>query len=415
MKTLTPWIDIPESSDFSIYNLPFGIYSTKENGPRAGVAIGDKILDLTYAANLDIFSGLNIDPSIFKKSYLNEFIACGKSVTSKVRLTIQEELCDTNSILKNIDHVFVDMKNATMHIPVKVGDYTDFYSSMEHATNVGKLFRDPENALLSNWRHLPVAYHGRASSIVESGVDIHRPKGQILNDQDVPLFAPTQKLDFELEVAFITGKKTEMGSSISTDEAEDYIFGLVLFNDWSARDIQKWECRPLGPFLGKNFASSISPWVVPFEALEPFRTEGPAQKPEPLEYLKSNGAKNFDIHLEAAIQTGTGNSPVTVSQTNFKYMYWNMAQQLAHHTVNGCNINVGDMMASGTISGSDPGSYGSMLELSDGGTTPLDLGNGEKRTFLEDHDTVIVKGFSEKNGIRVGFGEVKSKILPANK
>lgn len=414
METLTSWIDIPESSDFSIYNLPFGIYSTKEEGPRAGVAIGDKILDLTYAANLDVFSELNIDPSIFTKSYLNDFIACGKSVTSRVRLTIQKELCDTNSILKNIDHVFVDMKDATMHIPVKVGDYTDFYSSMEHATNVGKLFRDPENALLSNWRHLPVAYHGRASSIVESGVDIHRPKGQILNEQDVPVFAPTQKLDFELEVAFITGKKTEMGSSISTDEAEDYIFGLVLFNDWSARDIQKWEYRPLGPFLGKNFASSISPWVVPLEALEPFRTEGPAQKPEPLEYLKSSGAKNFDIRLETAIQTGTGNSPVTVSETNFKYMYWNMSQQLAHHTINGCNINVGDMMASGTISGSAPGSYGSMLELSDGGKTPIDLGNGEKRTFLEDDDTVIMKGFSEKNGIRVGFGEVKSKILPAN-
>ena len=413
MQSLNPWLTIPEKSDFTIYNLPFGIYSTSDEGPRAGIAIGDKVLDLAFVANLGIFAGLDFNHSVFGKKYLNDFIALGKSITNEVRLRVQRELCDENSILKEVNGLFLNKDDVSMHMPVKVGDYTDFYSSLEHATNVGKMFRDPENALLPNWRYMPVAYHGRASSIIVSGVDINRPKGQIKEEDKPPELAPTQKLDFELEVAFITGKKTELGESVSTSNAEEYIFGLVLFNDWSARDIQKWEYRPLGPFLGKNFASSVSPWIIPLEALEPFRVSGPDQEPKPLEYLQYSGSKSFDIHLEAKIQPEKSKNPVTVTKTNFKNLYWNMAQQLAHHTVSGCNINVGDMMASGTISGSGPDTYGSMLELSWGGSKEIDLGGGEKRTFLKDNDTVIMSGFAEKKGVRVGFGEVKSKVLPA--
>jgi fumarylacetoacetase len=275
------------------------------------------------------------------------------------------------------------------------------------------MFRDPENALLPNWKHLPVGYHGRASSIVVSGTPIHRPKGQFKDpDMESPVFGPSRRLDFELELAFITGKSTKLGDSVEVGEAEEYIFGFVLFNDWSARDIQAWEYVPLGPFLGKNFGSSISPWVVTLEALEPFRVAGPVQEPEVLDYLKSKGNHNFDIQLEVMIQPD-GKKASKVCTSNFKYMYWNIAQQLAHHTVNGCNINVGDMMASGTISGSAEDSFGSMLELSWKGTKPVKLEDGDERRFIEDGDTVIMKGFSEKEGIRVGFGEVASQILPA--
>jgi fumarylacetoacetase len=309
--------------------------------------------------------------------------------------------------------VMVNRKEAEMLLPVKIGDYTDFYSSIEHATNVGAIFRDPDNALLPNWKHLPVGYHGRASSIIPSGVPIHRPKGQFKDpDMEKPAFGPSRRLDFELELAFITGKQTKLGDSISTSEAEDYIFGFVLFNDWSARDIQAWEYVPLGPFLGKSFASSISPWVVTIEALEQFRIEGPVQEPEVLDYLKYDRLGNFDLKLEVYIQP-EGQKASKVTTSNFKYMYWNVAQQLAHHTVNGCNINVGDMMASGTISGKDETSYGSMLELSWKGTKAVKLETGEERKFIEDGDTVIMKGFGEKDGIRVGFGEVSAKVLPA--
>jgi fumarylacetoacetase len=298
-------------------------------------------------------------------------------------------------------------------MPVKIGDYTDFYSSIEHATNVGKMFRDAENALLPNWKHLPVGYHGRASSIIPSGVPIHRPKGQFKEaEMEAPVFGPSKRLDFELELAFITGKSTKLGDSVSTAEAEDYIFGFVLFNDWSARDIQAWEYVPLGPFLGKSFGSSISPWVVTLEALEPFRTQGPTQEPEVLPYLKSEKPGNFDINLEVYVQP-EGKSASKVCTSNFKYMYWNIAQQLAHHTINGCNINVGDMMASGTISGPTEDSFGSMLELSWKGTRPVKLETGEERRFIEDGDTVIMKGFAEKDGIRIGFGEVSSQVLPS--
>lgn len=300
-----------------------------------------------------------------------------------------------------------------MMMPIHVSNYTDFYSSIEHATNVGKMFRDPANALLPNWKHLPVGYHGRASSIVVSGVNIHRPKGQMKPaDAEKPIFGASKQLDFELEMAFIVNKNTNLGESISTAEAEDAIFGMVIFNDWSARDIQSWEYVPLGPFLGKNFGSSISPWVVTLEALEPFRTASPKQEPEVLDYLKFEGNKNFDINLEVFLQPENSEENL-ISRSNYKFMYWNMAQQLAHHTINGCNVEVGDIYASGTISGSEKTSFGSMLELTWRGTEPLKLSNGEERKFIEDNDTIIMRGFSEKNGIRVGFGVVKGKILPA--
>lgn len=411
-STLNPWIQIPESSDFSIYNLPFGIFSTAESQKRVGVALGDQIIDLVEVFNLGVLDGLSVTKSVLINDFLNDFISLGKSSTNNVRKQLQQHLCDATSPLKSAPHIFINQANATMHLPVRIGDYTDFYSSIEHATNVGKMFRDPANALLPNWRHLPVGYHGRASSIIVSGHDVHRPKGQTKPADGPPEFGPSKRMDFELEMAFIVGKSTEIGDTVSTDDAEDYIFGMVLFNDWSARDIQKWEYVPLGPFLGKSFASSISPWIVTLDALDQFRVEGPTQDPEVLPYLSYNGVKNFDVNLEVLIQPESEEAS-TVSVSNFKYMYWNMAQQLAHHTVNGCNLNVGDMMASGTISGKEPNSYGSMLELSWAGSKVVELQNGQERKFLQDGDTVIMKGYAEKDGARVGFGEVRSKLLAA--
>ena len=409
---MDPWVDIPENSDFSIHNIPFGIFFSEKIGSRVGVSIGDKILDLVKAFDLGIFQNFSFDRNVFDNNYLNDFISLGKLTTSSVRLHIQSELCNKNSILRKNEEAFIDKETIKMQLPVLIRDYTDFYSSIEHATNVGKMFRDPENALLPNWRHLPVGYHGRASSIVVSNTPIRRPKGQVIKpNTDMPVLEPSSKIDFELEMGFIIGKSTKLSCSLTTDNAEDYIFGKVLFNDWSARDIQKWEYVPLGPFLSKNFASSISPWVVTMEALEPFRVAGPTQQPEVLPYLSYRGLKNFDINLEVSIKPLNKNESL-LSSSNFKYMYWNMAQQLTHHTINGCNLNVGDLMASGTISGRESGSYGSMLELSWGGKNPIKLESGETRSFIEDFDTIIMKGHCEKNGIRVGFGEVRSQLLP---
>ena len=415
-KALNTWVEIPKNSDFTIYNLPFGVFKSKKLSPRIGIAIGDKIVDLSILDQEGFFANMFLPEGIFLKESLNELIGLGKVQTRKIRERVQVLLLADNEKLR--DHqsrgkAMVNRKEAEMLMPVKIGDYTDFYSSIEHATNVGKMFRDPENALLPNWKHLPVGYHGRASSIIPSGVPIHRPKGQFKeSDMEAPVFGPSKKLDFELELAFITGKSTKLGDSVSTAEAEDYIFGFVLFNDWSARDIQAWEYVPLGPFLGKSFGSSISPWVVTLEALELFRTQGPIKEPEVLPYLKSEKPGNFDINLEVYIQP-EGKTASKVCTSNFKYMYWNIAQQLAHHTINGCNINVGDMMASGTISGPTEDSFGSMLELSWKGTKPVKLETGEERRFIEDGDTVIMKGFAEKDGIRVGFGEVSSQVLPS--
>lgn len=410
MTTLKTWVSVPHNSDFSIYNLPFGIFSVNDDQPRAGIAIGAQIVDLVVVSELGL---IEVNANYFNQSTLNAFIALGKKITNKVRLDIQQLLVIENSPLKNHPEAFVQQEDATMHLPVQVGDYTDFYSSIEHATNVGKMFRDPENALLPNWRHIPVGYHGRASSIVVSGTDIHRPMGQVkTNEMETPVFQASGRLDFELEMGFIIGKTTQLGERIAVENASEHIFGLVLFNDWSARDIQKWEYVPLGPFLGKSFASSMSPWIVTLEALEPFKVQGPKQDPAVLSYLQYEGAKNYDIQLEVGMSSKSSEEKI-ISRSNFKYMYWNMMQQLAHHTVNGCNVNVGDVMASGTISGKGESSYGSLLEISWGGKKPFELKDGSKRTFVEDKDTITLKGFAEKEGVRVGFGEVTGTILPS--
>ena len=407
------WIKVDKNSDFSIYNLPFGIFSESDQIKRVGIAIGDHVIDLYAAYELGVFKDLNFDISVLESDYLNDFIALGKAVTVKVRADIQFELCTENSVLKSHPSVFIKQSVVTMHLPVKVGDYTDFYSSIEHATNIGTMFRDPDNALLPNWKHLPVGYHGRASSIIVSGQNVHRPKGQVvLEAGSPPTFQASTRVDFELEMGFIIGKPSSLGDSVSTENADTYIFGKVLFNDWSARDIQKWEYVPLGPFLAKSFASSMSAWVVTLEALEPFRVDGPLQQPAVLPYLNSIGSRNYDINLEVAIQPKNCKQ-TTVSHSNFKYMYWNMNQQLAHHTVNGCNLNVGDLMASGTISGKDPISYGSMLELTWAGSKPVELNEGGTRKFIQDNDTVIMRGYCEKGPIRIGFGSVSSTLLKA--
>ena len=407
------WIKIDQHSDFSIYNLPFGVFSESDHIKRIGVAIGDQVLDLYAAFELGIFKDVDFDVKVLESDSLNDFIALGKSTTVKVRELIQAELCTANSVLKSHPSVFIKQSSVQMHLPVKVGDYTDFYSSIEHATNIGTMFRDPDNALLPNWKHLPVGYHGRASSIIVSGENVYRPKGQVVLDPNAPpSFQASTRVDFELEMGFIIGKSTKLGDSVSTAAAEEYIFGKVLFNDWSARDIQKWEYVPLGPFLAKSFASSMSPWVVTLEALEPFKISGPTQQPAVLPYLSFEGPKNYDIQLEVSIQPKNCQETV-VSQSNFKYMYWNMNQQLAHHTVNGCNLNVGDLMASGTISGKRSDSYGSMLELSWAGSKPVELTEGGPRKFIEDNDTVIMRGHCQKGAIRVGFGAVKSTLLKA--
>jgi fumarylacetoacetase len=415
---LKSWVEVPKGSDFPIQNLPFGIFKTRYLSPVAGVAIGNHVLDLVYLHENGFLDGLGLPPGIFNQRYLNDFMALGKKKSREVRERVSELLrSDHDELKSNIaarEIALIPMNEAQMLIPVRIPNYTDFYSSEEHATNVGTMFRDPKNALLPNWKHLPVGYHGRASSIVVSGTSIHRPKGQIKPlDTELPVFCPTHKLDFELEVAFLTCSETKLGQSISTREAEDHIFGFVLFNDWSARDIQQWEYVPLGPFLGKNFGSTMSPWIVTMDALEPFRVAGPEQHPHVLPYLSYEGSKNFDIRLEVLIQPNHSEA-TTVCRSNFKYMYWNVNQQLAHHTVNGCNIQVGDLYASGTISGPSPGSYGSMLELAWNGQKPLTMPDGTERKFIEDGDTVIMKGLAEKNGVRIGFGECKGKILPAN-
>lgn len=411
------FINYPQNSDFSIHNIPFGVAVFNREYIACCTRIGDLVIDLATLYDYGFFDEIEgLNENVFEAYTLNEFIELGKPVTNAVRLKIQELLLEGSSLShdeKTIEECFYDLDKVKMMMPLHVQNYTDFYSSIEHATNVGKMFRDPANALLPNWKHLPVGYHGRASSIVVSGINFHRPKGQMKPaDAEKPIFGASKQLDFELEMAFVLNKNTEIGESISTQEAEDAIFGMVIFNDWSARDIQSWEYVPLGPFLGKNFCSCISPWVVTLEALEPFRTASPKQEPEVLDYLKFEGDKNFDINLEVYLQPENGEENL-ICKSNYKYMYWNMAQQLAHHTINGCNVEVGDLYASGTISGSEPNSFGSMLELTWRGQNPLKLSDGTERKFIEDHDTIIMRGFSEKNGIRIGFGEVRGKVLPA--
>jgi len=410
------WLDTPKDTDFPIQNIPFGVFLTRDDIITIGTRIGDYAIDLGALHQLGYFEGIPLTDDIFLQDTLNDFISDGIKTWRLVRNRIADIFDAENSKLKeNKDHrntVLFTLDEIEMQLPVQVGDYTDFYSSKEHATNVGTMFRDPENALLPNWLHMPVGYHGRSSSIIPSGIPVHRPYGQILpKGASQPIFAPSKRVDFELEMAFITTDANVLGEPIPIEEAEAYIFGMVLFNDWSARDIQTWEYVPLGPFLAKNFASSVSPWIVTLDALEPFRTTGPKPEKEQLPYLQSKGKKAFDIKLEVALQP-ENSEETTVSKSNFKYMYWNMSQQLAHHTVNGCPVNSGDMMGSGTISGPTPDSYGSMLELSWKGEKPIKLKDGSERKFIEDNDTVIMRGYCEGKDRRIGFGEVRTKLLP---
>jgi fumarylacetoacetase len=399
------------ANDFSIRNLPFGVFAADDGGPRAGIAIDDRVLDLAEVAARGHFQDLKIpDLTVFSRSSLNSFIALGKPYWRAVRGRVAQ-LLDTG--LHNQPRFFREQRAVKMLLPVDIGNYVDFYSSEEHATNVGKMFRDPKNALPVNWKHLPAGYHGRSSSIILGGQDIHRPKGQINPNNQSPEFGPTRQLDFELEMGFIVGKSTVLGNSVGAEEAGDCIFGMVLLNDWSARDIQRWEYVPLGPFLGKSFATSISPWIVTLDALQPFRVPGPAQDPPVLPYLQTHGDNNFDIHLEVLLQPESEASPMRVCRTNFRGIYWNMNQQLAHLTSNGTNLRVGDLCGSGTVSGTAPDSFGSMLELCWNGTRPLTFPGGAVRRFLEDGDTVVMRAHAERNGMRVGFGELRTRILPA--
>ena len=412
----TSWLHVDKHSDFPIQNIPFGVFLTRDDIITIGTRIGDTAIDLGALHQLGYFEGIPLTDDIFLQDTLNDFIADGRQTWRAVRNRIADIFDDNNPILKNNkshkEAVLFRLDEIEMQLPVQIGDYTDFYSSKEHATNVGTMFRDPDNALLPNWLHIPVGYHGRSSSIIPSGIPVHRPHGQtIASGAENPNFGPSKLVDFELEMAFITTDANDLGEPIPVDEAEEYIFGLVLFNDWSARDIQKWEYVPLGPFLAKNFASSISPWIVTLDALEPFRVAGPKPLKKQLPYLQYEGDKSFDINLEVGIKPENAKEQI-VCRSNFKYMYWNMSQQLAHHTVNGCPINSGDMMGSGTISGPTEDSYGSMLELSWRGEKPLKMKDGSERKFINDNDTVIMRGYCEKDGTRIGLGEVSTKLLP---
>lgn len=413
--SLRTWVPVPKDSDFPIQNLPLGVIRYNDEY-HVATRIGDHVLDLAVL-NRSGLLGVNYVDEVFENQYINDCIGLGKEMMRDLRNRISQLLDKRGHELKDNsdlrDECLLEIEKVEVCMPLKVGNYTDFYSSKEHATNVGSMFRDPANALLPNWSHMPIGYHGRASSIVLSGTPVYRPKGQTKPaDSEKPVFGPTQQLDFELELAFVTCKSTSLGASIPTDEAEDAIFGMVLFNDWSARDIQSWEYVPLGPFLAKNFASSISAWVVSLDALKPFRVDGPKQEPAPLPYLRFKGQHNYDIELEVLLEAPRFTRQRIV-HSNYKYMYWNMVQQLAHHTVNGCNIQTGDLYASGTISGPIRDSFGSMLELTWRGTEPLKLPNKSERSFIHDHDIITMKAYAQNSDVRIGFGEVVTKILPA--
>ena len=417
---LRSFVPVSPESHFPLRNLPYGVFVPRPGGAaRVGVAIGEMILDLSVIDEAGLLAGTPAEGrEIFSRGRLNEFMALGKPAWSAVRERVQHLLREETPTLRDDaalrERALVPMATAEMRMPAEIRDYTDFYSSREHATNVGVMFRGKENALLPNWLHLPVAYHGRASSVVVSGTSIRRPQGQTLpQGAERPVFGPTKLLDHEFEVGFFVGPGNSLGERIPVERAPEHIFGFVLVNDWSARDIQKWEYQPLGPFLAKNFATSISPWVVTLEALEPFRCGGPEQEPEPLPYLRSPGNWSYDIHLETLLKTGKMDTPHVISRSNYNYMYWNICQQLAHHTVTGCPLSPGDMLASGTISGPTKDSRGSLLELTWRGTEPIELPSGETRRFMEDGDTMILTGWAQGEGYRVGFGEVRGTILPA--
>lgn len=419
---LKAFFDIPAESHFSIQNLPYGVFRPDaKHEPRIGVAIGDFVLDLKVLQTLGFFDGPVLrNQDVFEERRLNEFMDLGKAARTEARQVISDLLSGKDDRLKNDPDLqkraLIPMKDVVSELPVQIGDYTDFYSSREHATNVGTMFRGKDNALQPNWLHLPVGYHGRSSSVVISGTPLHRPMGQTkADDAAAPVFGPSRLVDFELEMGFFVSGGNRLGQRLPMAEAEDNIFGLVLVNDWSARDIQKWEYVPLGPFLAKNFGTSISPWIITMEALEPFRTAGPVQsEPEVLDYLKpARPDQTYDIRLEVGIQGANMDAPHTVCVSNFRYLYWSMAQQLVHHAVTGCNMRTGDLLASGTISGPTEDSYGSMLELSWRGSKPLKFPNGEERKFLQDGDTVVMTGWAQGDGYRVGFGACEGRLLPA--
>jgi fumarylacetoacetase len=404
------FIDVAPDSHFPIQNLPFGIFKPKNEAARAGVAISDLVLDLAVLEEAGHFG----QQRVFASDSLNAFMSLGRPAWKKTREIIQNLLSAETPTLRDDAELraraFHQQSEVTMQLPARIGDYTDFYSSFHHAHNVGTMLRGPENALMPNWKWLPVAYHGRASSIVVSGSDVRRPRGQIKPpDATTPTFAASRSFDFELETAFFIGPGNKQGEPIPIERAEDYIFGFVLMNDWSARDIQTWEYQPLGPFLAKNFCTSISPWIVTLEALEPFRKKLPAQDPAPLDYLRREDDFTFDIQLEARLQSASMSQIIT--RTNFQNLYWSAAQQLAHHSVNGCNLQPGDLLASGTISGPTEESRGCMLELTWRGANPLQLSSGETRKWLEDGDTLTITGWCQGDGYRIGFGEVSGKVL----
>jgi fumarylacetoacetase len=413
------FIDVAPDSHFPIQNLPFGIFKPGPEKARVGVAIGEFVLDLSVLEELGHFRMPEFqDRAVFSESTLNRFLALGRPAWSKAREVIQHLLAAETATLRDDEalrgRVFYPQKSVTMQLPARIGDYTDFYSSYHHAHNVGIMLRGAENALMPNWKWLPVAYHGRASSIVTSGAEVRRPHGQTKPpDAPSPIFGPSRSLDYELEMAFLIGPGNALGEPVPIDRATDHIFGLVLMNDWSARDLQAWEYQPLGPFLAKNFCTSISPWVVMLQALEPFRKPLPPQDPEPLPYLRAARDFTYDIQLEARLQTASMDAPHVITHTNFQNLYWSIAQQLAHHTVNGCNLQPGDLLASGTISGPTEESRGCMLELTWRGANPLPLPNGETRKWLEDGDSLTITGWAQGDGYRIGFGEVTGRIMPA--
>jgi fumarylacetoacetase len=415
---LRSFIEVAEDSHFPLENLPFGVFKPRDGVARVGVALGEYVVDLAVLQGAGHFPDLQ-DRQLFGRDSLNDFLALGRSAWKRVREILQKLLAAETPTLRDDkklrDPAFHRQSDVSMQLPAKIGNYTDFYSSYHHAHNVGTMLRGPENALMPNWKWLPVAYHGRASSVVVSGCEVRRPKGQIKSpDAPSPVFGPSKSLDYELEMAFLIGPGNSLGQPVPIDQATDHIFGFVLMNDWSARDIQAWEYQPLGPFLAKNFCTSISPWVVTMEALEPFRNVLPEQEPEPLPYLRAKKDFTFDIQLEARLQTAKMKTPHTITRTNFQNLYWSVAQQLAHHTVGGCNLQPGDLLASGTISGETEESRGCMLELTWRGANPLKLPSDETRKWLEDGDTLSISGWCQGDGYRVGFGEVSGKILPAS-
>lgn len=417
---LRSFVPVEATSHFPIQNLPYGVFCKKgETNPRIGVAIGDFVLDLSLLERNGLFKGTSVhNAKAFSAPTLNPFMSLGKKAWQEVRSTVSHLLREDEPTLRDNaslhSNVLIPQNRVQMHLPFEIGDYTDFYSSREHATNVGTLFRGKDKALMPNYLWIPVGYHGRASSVVVSGTDLRRPMGQTKkDDNDAPAFGPSRLVDFELEMGFVIGPGSKLGQPIPVNQTADHVFGMVIVNDWSARDIQKWEYVPLGPFQGKSFGTSISPWVVTMAALKPFRCDGPKQDPAPLAYLQNDKAQAFDIQLEVMLQGEQMSEGHVICRSNHKYLYWSIAQQLAHHTVNGCNVRTGDLMASGTISGPTPDSYGSMLELSWAGQKPLTLPDGSQRKFIQDGDRITMTGWCQGDGYRVGFGEVTGRILPA--